>query len=207
MADRDYHIHTCFSSDSSADPYEIAEAAVSRGLKAICFTDHTDIGYNAAGTFTFDPDAYFSALSEVREHFRDRLEVRIGVELGLIPDDPEIAARIRAFAASRPWEFIIGSTHLMPAPAGTDCEALKQAFPSEKLLPPDAPLLDPWDPGAWRAFGSTRAMFTAYYETVLKNVRQFSPFDQTTPNKVFGIRCIWLNPWVKINNKTCHLFR
>lgn len=180
MLDRDYHIHTCFSSDSKADPYEMAERAVECGLRAICFTDHTDIGYNAAGTFTFDPEAYFSKMREVRDAFSGRLEIHIGVELGLLPDDPVNGPKIRAFAEAWPWEFIIGSTHLLRDPSADPTRSgplQGSAFTGSDVLPPDAPWLDPWDPAVWYRFGSTKAIFENYYETVLKNVQQYDCFD------------------------------
>ena len=42
MIQADMHMHTSFSTDSQACPRDMAEEAVRKGLKTICFTDHFD---------------------------------------------------------------------------------------------------------------------------------------------------------------------
>jgi len=39
----DFHIHTIYSYDALSSPREIVESAISRGLGAICITDHHEI--------------------------------------------------------------------------------------------------------------------------------------------------------------------
>ena len=88
----------------------------------------------------------------------------IGMELGLLPDDPKLAREARALAADYPWEFIIGSTHQLPIEIdGRVC------------------YLDPADPAearrTWYRVPSSEALISAYYETVLRNLEQFDLFD------------------------------
>ena len=42
MIQADMHMHTWFSTDSKACPCDMADEAVRKGLKTICFTDHFD---------------------------------------------------------------------------------------------------------------------------------------------------------------------
>ena len=42
MIQADMHMHTWFSTDSEACPCDMADEAVRKGLKTICFTDHFD---------------------------------------------------------------------------------------------------------------------------------------------------------------------
>ena len=42
MIQADMHMHTWFSTDSEACPRDMADEAVRKGLKTICFTDHFD---------------------------------------------------------------------------------------------------------------------------------------------------------------------
>lgn len=164
MIRKDFHIHSRFSTDSEAAPEAVCEAAIARGLTEICFTDHQDMGFEDPGWFRFDPEAYFKELEAVKRAYAGRLEVHIGMELGLIPDDARIAREAEALARDWPWEFIIGSTHLIPVDIGG-----RRYF------------ADPADPAqarrVWHHFGSVRELISRYYETVLKNLEQFDCFD------------------------------
>ena len=42
----DYHIHTCYSPDSSMSHIEAVEAAVRSGITDLCFTEHMDLGHH-----------------------------------------------------------------------------------------------------------------------------------------------------------------
>lgn len=116
----DYHIHTCFSSDSEETLENVAKQAVSKGLNEICITDHIDIGYppttDYPGTpFFFDVEKYFNEVSLIRENFRNQIYIKTGVELGLMP---EYAREINAFLshasnAGLCFDYIIASTHLI----------------------------------------------------------------------------------------------
>lgn len=83
----DSHIHSEFSSDSSAPLDSIIQQAIQLGIPKICLTDHHDIDFpiNPEDGFDFqlDFDSYFAALDEIRDRYRDKIDVRSGVELGL----------------------------------------------------------------------------------------------------------------------------
>ncbi len=164
MIQKDFHMHCRFSTDSEAAPEAMCEAALARGLTEICFTDHMDLGFEDPSWFRFDPEAYFRTLEDVKRAYAGRLKVRIGVELGLVPDDPALAREAEALAKGWPWEFIIGSTHLIPVRL------------DGRVCP-----VDPADPAelrrSWYHFGSVRELMDLYYETVLKNLEQFDCFD------------------------------
>ncbi len=82
----DVHMHTNFSHDSQATPEEMIRGAISKGLEMICFTDHYDKDNLSWGPEDiFEPEAYFAGLRPLQEKYRDRIDVRIGVELGLQP--------------------------------------------------------------------------------------------------------------------------
>jgi histidinol-phosphatase (PHP family) len=164
MIRKDFHMHCRFSTDSEALPEAMCEAAIARGLTEICFTDHQDLGFDDPTWFRFDPAAYFEVLEAVKKAYAGRLKVHIGVEIGLIPDDPVLAREAEALAADYPWDFIIGSTHQIPVRIG------------ERTY-----LVDPADPAdaqrSWYHFATVRDLMSVYYETVLKNLEQFDFFD------------------------------
>lgn len=105
----DVHMHTNFSHDSQATPEEMIRGAISKGLEMICFTDHYDKDNLSWGPEDiFEPEAYFAGLRPLQEKYRDRIDVRIGVELGL---QPHLGDFYHEFVAEYPFDFVIGSLH------------------------------------------------------------------------------------------------
>ncbi len=118
MITADFHTHTAFSSDSEAEPGLMIERAIRLGLKTLCITDHYDHLFpeQYGLPFTFDPKEYFARLGEYREKYCGQITLLCGVELGL-RDEPDIlpqcAAFYRALAERYPFDFVIGSTHVL----------------------------------------------------------------------------------------------
>ena len=86
----DAHMHTRFSEDSDSSVHSMLDAAVNKGMQAVCITDHLDKDFPEtpdfpAGAFMFDLDEYFSRLTQLKTEYQKKLEVRIGVEIGLQP--------------------------------------------------------------------------------------------------------------------------
>lgn len=146
----DHHIHTSFSCDGKASPEAQIDRAVELGIERICITDHEDIGFPPKHGYVFsvDTDKYFEKLGMLKEQYSDKIKIGIGIELGL-----QVAYfdEINAFAKSKPFEFIIGSTHLV------DCE--------------DPCLSDYFDRQ------SEEDAIRVYLSEVLRNVRTFDCFD------------------------------
>jgi len=107
----DCHMHTYFSGDSEAKPEDMILAAIDKGLEAICFTDHEDIDYFCDDIeFVFDPETYFKELGALKEKYKEKLDIRIGVEFGL---QPHLAKKAKAFTTANPYVFVIGSMHVV----------------------------------------------------------------------------------------------
>lgn len=105
----DVHMHTSFSHDSKATPREMIEGAIQKGLEVICFTDHYDKDYVGWGQESiFDAEEYFRVLEPLKEEYKGRIDVRIGVELGL---QPHLGAFYTSFTQAYPFDFVIGSLH------------------------------------------------------------------------------------------------
>ena len=110
----DCHVHSCFSSDSTEKPENIINTCINKGFKYVYFTDHHDTDFpinpqNPDMDFQLDFDAYFSKLSDLKEQYKDKIEIRIGVEQGICP---EVADKVSTLSDSYPFDFIIGSSHL-----------------------------------------------------------------------------------------------
>lgn len=105
----DCHMHTWFSKDSQADPEDMVKGAIQKGLQAICFTDHEDKDYFFDHVeYVFDTDAYFQVMRKLKEQYKDKIEIRIGVEIGLQPHLDQFYAE---FTKKYPFDYVIGSVH------------------------------------------------------------------------------------------------
>lgn len=115
----DAHMHTTFSTDCSASVRDMLDAAVKKGLEAVCITDHMDLDFppqegeeypEDTPPFQFEVEEYFRALAPLKEEYKGRLDVRIGIELGL---QPHLGERYKELLAGYPFDFAIGSIHLV----------------------------------------------------------------------------------------------
>lgn len=110
----DYHVHTSFSHDCKRTMREMADALFRSGMTEACFTDHVDIISCRRFGFWHTPNCYAGRDSVARVFHRiagdyaGRLELRLGIELSGIQEDPETA---RTIAADPALDMIIGSIH------------------------------------------------------------------------------------------------
>ena len=145
----DQHMHCNFSGDSDALPEDMIRAGIAHGLSGICFTDHLDYDYpEEPNIFLLDFDNYFKALSDLREKYADKISVNIGIELGL---QPQAAGQNLAVAEKYPFDFIIGSSHVVNH-------------------------MDPYYPEFF-AGRDEDAAYMEYFESVLENINSGVDFD------------------------------
>ena len=159
MIQADMHMHTWFSTDSEASPRDMAEEAVRKGLKTICFTDHfdkDDLEWGEEGIF--DVDAYFTEMQKLQEEYEKRLNIRIGIELGLRTYLKEYYEKL---TKKYPFDFIIGSVHNVPFKKDANGKLLYTDPAAEKLF------ADRTDQEAYRLM----------METTLENVKTMDCFQ------------------------------
>lgn len=116
----DFHSHTCYSSDSQALVTQEIEGAIEKGLKGICITDHMDIDYPCEDRegccFVFDHDKYFEELSGLKNRYKGKIDVYIGIETGL-RDEATCREKMKqsyeAILNSHPFDFVLGSVHCL----------------------------------------------------------------------------------------------
>ncbi|MBO4281061.1 MAG: histidinol-phosphatase HisJ family protein [Lachnospiraceae bacterium] len=159
MINADFHTHTSFSTDSKSSPESMIEAAIAKGLKTYCVTDHMDYFFpehNDKGftEFVFDPDQYFETLTALKKKYRGTIDLRIGIELGL-RDEPDVRDENKklcdALVNSYPFDFVIGSTHVIGH-------------------------FDPYYRERWGA-RSADDIVRMYFESVLYSVTHYDCFD------------------------------
>lgn len=149
MIRADVHMHSTFSHDSEATPEQMVQGAVKKGLKMICFTDHFDKDDMEWGEESiFDPEEYFKVMLPLQEKYKGKIDIRIGVELGL---QPYLAEYYRDFVARYPFDFVIGSVH------------------SIKSMDPAA--------GRLFDGRSDEEVYRLTFEEMLEDIRRFGDFD------------------------------
>ena len=106
----DMHNHTLYSDDSNATMKSIIDAGVQQGLKGIAITDHYDPDYPTP-EFQFTPDfpAYQNEMEELKEAYRNKIEVILGIEIGI--QHGKTLDKCRSAAREYPYDFILGSFH------------------------------------------------------------------------------------------------
>ncbi len=151
MITTDYHVHSCYSSDSKTSIKDIIEAAIEKGFDSICITDHHDIDFpiNDEGMdFQLDIASYVSAIADYKEQYKEKIEIRMGIEMGLMS---HIAQEVNACVNAYPFDFVIGSSHLVNK-------------------------VDPYYPEYYE--GRTEAQsYTAYFESILENAINIKDYD------------------------------
>ena len=159
MIQADMHMHTWFSTDSKACPCDMADEAVRKGLKTICFTDHfdkDDLEWGEEGIF--DVDAYFVEMQKLQEEYAGKLNIRIGIELGL---RTYLKDYYEELTKKYPFDFVIGSVHNVPYKKDAEGNILYTDPAAEKLF------TDRTDKEAYRLM----------METTLENVRTLDCFQ------------------------------
>ena len=149
----DFHIHSYHSFDSEAKMEDMINAALNKGLKHICFTEHMDHNFPPSpeypeGAWECNVDSYLYELLGHRAAYDRQIEVRFGLEIGL----QESVIRDNAITArSHEFDFIIGSIHVV------------NGF--DTYLP------------AYFEGKTTKQAILEYYETMLRNIQKFENFD------------------------------
>lgn len=148
----DCHVHSEFSSDSQAPVPLLVEQALHQGMQYFYLTDHHDIDFpiEAAGglDFQLDTPAYLTSLSTLKQEYAERIPVRIGVELGLMS---HITDKLTAYTAEYPFDFIIGSSHLVRG-------------------------MDPYYP-EYYAGRSQKEAYREYFASIYENITAFHDYD------------------------------
>ncbi len=96
----DLHTHTIYS-DGENTPEEMILAAIDLGLQAIGISDHSYTSFDESYCMSRgNTAAYKAELKELKEKYRDRIQVLCGIEQDYYADDPPEG-----------FDYVIGSVH------------------------------------------------------------------------------------------------
>lgn len=108
----DYHVHSQNSADARFPMLDMAEAGLAAGLNEICFTDHVEpMLDDRVEHMKFDWPACAGEFEALRETMGDKLQLRLGAELGDVFLDLPYLDELMAQAP--PLDFLIGSNHML----------------------------------------------------------------------------------------------
>ena len=145
----DFHLHSSFSGDSDTPAEEVILAGIKQGLSVLCFTEHLDKDFVCDGlSFELDTEGYFKKLRSLQDAFKGKLDIRIGVELGL---QSYLSEFHRNYIKQYPFDFVIGSTHLVDG-------------------------CDPYYPEFWKNRNADEGL-RRYFALTLENIKTFDDFD------------------------------
>lgn len=149
----DYHLHTCFSGDSTAPMEDMILKGIELGLTSMCFTDHMDMDYvyynpEEEGMFELNTDSYLYELARYKEKYAGKIRLLFGVELGV---QPHLRRELALYAKSYEFDFIIASSHL--------CNRKDPYFPS------------------FYDGRTDEEAYEEYFSSILDNLKSFSNFD------------------------------
>ncbi|GAA0604477.1 histidinol-phosphatase HisJ family protein [Virgibacillus siamensis] len=145
----DYHIHSNFSADCDTPMEQTIEKAMEREMKEICFTEHIDYDYpDESIVFEFDLEAYDRKIREVQSAYKDCIQIKKGVEIGL---QPHLLNRYNNLLENHRFDFIICSMH---SAEGKDLHS-----------------------GSFFADRTPEASCEAYYSELLSCMKDFSNFS------------------------------
>ena len=107
----DGHVHTRLCNHAQGEMEEYVQHAIQRGLRVITFLEHleTDIHYQPRSWLEREEfDFYFAEGHRLRQVYGERINIRLGVELGY---NPEASARVRERLARYAWDRVGLSCH------------------------------------------------------------------------------------------------
>ncbi len=95
---------------------DLVKEALSKGLKTLCFTEHMDKDYPTAPghenderpEFMLDTESYRKKYEEMKEKYRNSIDLLFGVELGL---QPHVVDWNNNYVNQHVFDYIIGSAH------------------------------------------------------------------------------------------------
>ena len=146
-----YHTHSRFS-DGSAEPVEYVKEAIRQEFTSLGFSEHSVLPFD--NTFALKQEnesLYRNTILELKEQYRDRLELLLSLEADFIPG---ISEHFSTSKARLSLDYIIGSVHLVKNPGG-------------ELWFIDGPRRETYDEGLNRFFGGDiRKGVTAYWHQI-----------------------------------------
>jgi histidinol-phosphatase (PHP family) len=116
----DYHIHTPYCGHAQGAIVDYVENAIKVGAHEIGFADHLGRYYLSQSQkrrywdWGMDEgllDRYWNELSDVREVYKGRITIRVGLEVDFVEGAED---KVKPFLKRHPFDFFLASIHCVP---------------------------------------------------------------------------------------------
>ena len=110
-----YHTHTYRCRHAGGTDRDYVEAAIAAGLTTLGFSDHSPMVFTTDHKSSFrmsleETPGYFESLLQLREEYKDRIRILIGVEAEYYPATHE---KYMAFMRQFPCEYMLLGQHFL----------------------------------------------------------------------------------------------
>ncbi len=109
----DYHTHTPRCKHAVGPMEGYVEKAIAIGLEEIGFSDHNPLPNGLGSNVRMDErelDAYVADVLKLRERYRGKIAVRLGLEMDYVEGLDDYLEKQRR---AHPWDYVIGSVHYL----------------------------------------------------------------------------------------------
>lgn len=126
-----YHSHTYRCKHAVGSEREYVENAIKAGIKILGFSDHSPYIFTNGYVSCFrmlpsETEGYFRTITDLRDEYRDEIEIHVGVEAEYYPSFFEGTIR---FLENFPCEYIILGQHILSDENAPD--AFTSAWPTD----------------------------------------------------------------------------
>jgi histidinol-phosphatase (PHP family) len=121
----DYHMHTKRCGHAEGEMEEYVEVAIQRGLREMGFSDHLPLVTHRVPTLTMGEEElplYVEEVLQLRKQFHG-FPIRLGIEADYVPGYEE---KTQKLLEPYPWDYIIGSVHIIGQWEFDDPKRLKE---------------------------------------------------------------------------------
>ena len=111
---RDLHVHTKYCNHAVGEMADYVRSALDRGLEEIGFLAHAEVGVDDRPKRWLnrsDLEVYWLEGNELREKFKGRITVSLGLEVGINTRRPDLLGEA---VGLHPWDRIGLSHHFVP---------------------------------------------------------------------------------------------
>ncbi len=183
--DSNYHSHSHFD-DGQEAPEAYARAAVEKGLHSLGFSGHIPVPFSSDWNMRQkDLPDYIRIVQKLRERYRDKLDIFLGLEVDYIPN---VLTPVGPQVVNLELDFTIGAVHFL----GT--------LPDGRDWTVDGPK-EEFEQGLLRSFsGDIRSLIEEYYQRMATMIRFYPPdivghFDvvkkNNEGNQFFSEEALW----------------
>ncbi|PIE55717.1 MAG: restriction endonuclease [Desulfobulbus propionicus] len=130
----DGHVHTRLCLHAKGEMEEYVQAAIQKGLACLTFLEHLEVGITYPHRTWLTPEdfeEYFREGQRLKQKYRDKIRIRLGVETGY---NPEKVEEIRARLEEYPVETVGLSYHFYRIADGHYNMVSKSSFNMKALM-------------------------------------------------------------------------